>query len=52
MFNHEMMDILTLALAMKVISELFFTEYIGVFDFSNIMGHIFNFISRKVTGPL
>jgi hypothetical protein len=45
LFEPEMAEKMSLALVMKIISELFFTEYAGVFDFSNIMGHVFNFIS-------
>ncbi len=43
--SKEMNNLLILALATKVISELFFTSYIGVYDFFNMMGYIFKFIS-------
>lgn len=45
MFDREMANMLSLSLIMKIVSELAFTEYVGVYDFSNILGHIFRFIS-------
>jgi len=45
LFDREIAGLLFLALVMKIVSELFFTEYVGVFDFSNMLGHLFKFIS-------
>lgn len=44
-FDREMGNLLSLALIMKIFSEMSFTHYIGVYDFSNVIGHIFRFIS-------
>lgn len=45
LFDREIAGLLFLALVMKIVSELLFTEYVGVFDFSNMLGHLFKFIS-------
>lgn len=44
-FDREMINLLSLALILKIFSELLFTQYIGVYDFSNVLGHVFRFIS-------
>lgn len=44
-FDREMVNLLSLSMIMKIFSELLFTQYIGVYDFSNVLGHVFRFIS-------
>lgn len=41
----RMVNLISLSLIIKIVSELSFTEYAGVYDFSNMLGHIFKFIS-------
>jgi len=45
LFDREMAGLLFIALIVKIISEIFFTEYVGISDFSNMLGHLFKFIS-------
>lgn len=44
-FGREITNLLSLALMVKIFSEISFTEYVGVYDFSNTLGHLFKFIS-------
>lgn len=44
-FDSKMVSFLSFALIIKAVSEFLFTEYAGVFDFSNILGHLLKFIS-------
>lgn len=43
--DQEVVGILSLSLILKIISELFFARYVNAYDFSNMLGHIFQFIS-------
>lgn len=45
LFDSSMVNLLSLALMLKVAAELSFTGYIGVYDFSNMLGHLLKFIS-------
>ncbi len=44
-FDREMVNLLSLSLILKIISELSFSWYVSAYDFSNILGHIFQFTS-------
>lgn len=44
-FDRKMGNLLSLALIVKVLSEIAFTEYVGVYDFSNMLGHLLRFVS-------
>jgi len=45
-FLHEkMVNMLFFSISANIVAELFFTKYAGVFDFSNMLGHLFKFMS-------
>ncbi|MFA6383446.1 MAG: MASE3 domain-containing protein [Parcubacteria group bacterium] len=43
--DSEVANLLSLSLIVKIGSEIMFTEYAGVFDFSNMLGHLLKYIS-------
>lgn len=43
--DSKIFNLLSLSLMVKVISELFFSGYVGVDDFLNMLGHLLKFIS-------
>ncbi|KKP68481.1 MAG: Integral membrane sensor signal transduction histidine kinase [Candidatus Moranbacteria bacterium GW2011_GWE1_35_17] len=45
LIDSKMVNLLSLALMFKIVSELLFTEYVGIHDFSNMLGHLLKFIS-------
>ncbi len=45
LFDSSVYNLLSLALIVKVISELIFTGYINVYDFQNMLGHFLKYIS-------
>lgn len=45
MLSGEMTGLLSLALIVKIASEISFTEYASVYGFANTLGHLFMFIS-------
>jgi transcriptional regulator with GAF, ATPase, and Fis domain len=45
MLDFKMVNLLSLSLIVKIAAEISFTEYIGVYDFSNLLGHLFKFTS-------
>ncbi len=44
-FDHDLMHLITLSILATILSELAFTFYIGVFDFSNMIGHLFKIVA-------
>ncbi|MCX7846370.1 MAG: diguanylate cyclase [Dictyoglomaceae bacterium] len=44
-FDHYVLNLLFFSILATIVSELFFTLYVGVFDFMNAMGHIFKLVS-------
>jgi hypothetical protein len=45
LFDREMFGLISLSLAVKILAEFSFTEYVSFYDFSNVLGHIFKYIS-------
>jgi hypothetical protein len=45
MLDKKMASLLSLSLLVKVAAEISFVRYVGIDDFSNMLGHIFKFIS-------
>lgn len=43
--DKEMVNLLSVSLIVKIMAEISFTEYVGVFDFANMLGHLLKFIS-------
>ncbi len=43
--DREMVGLLSVVLIVKILAEISFTEYVGVYDFANMLGHIFKYIS-------
>lgn len=46
--DSKMVNLLSMALMVKIASEISFTGYAGVYDFSNVLGHLFKFISFMI----
>ncbi|NVM46240.1 MAG: PAS domain S-box protein [Candidatus Lokiarchaeota archaeon] len=44
-FNRKIFHLISISLNITIISELAFTFYVSVFDFSNFIGHIFKIIA-------
>lgn len=44
MFNHEMANMLSIALIIKVLAELLLAKFIGMHNFYEVLGHLFHFI--------
>ncbi len=44
-FEHDLMRLITLSILATIFSELAFTFYIGVFDFSNMIGHLLKIVA-------
>jgi hypothetical protein len=45
LLDPEMANLLFFSLVLKMASEFSFTEYVGVYDFSNALGHLLKFMS-------
>jgi PAS domain S-box-containing protein len=45
MFDRRVLTLILLSIAATVVSELAFTFYVGVYDLSNLVGHLFKIIS-------
>lgn len=45
LLDSKIANLLSLALITKILAELSFSVYVGVYDFPNMLGHLFKFIS-------